>query len=57
MELRIFVLSKNVKIMEIVMIKKLGCGPCKAFEPIVKVEAEKRSLGFRHICKKICPKK
>ena len=40
MELRIFVLSKNVKIMEIVMIKKLGCGPCKTFEPIVKAEAE-----------------
>ena len=30
--------------MEIVMIKKVGCGPCKTFEPIVKAEAEKYSL-------------
>ena len=55
MELRIFVLSKNVKIMEIVMIKKLGCGPCKTFEPIVKAEAEKRSLGFRHVMQEDMP--
>lgn len=41
--------------MEIVMIKKQGCGPCKSFEPTVKKEAEKRSLGFRHIMQEDMP--
>ena len=41
--------------MEIVMIKKLGCGPCKTFEPVVKAEAEKRSLSFRHIMQEDMP--
>ena len=41
--------------MEIVMIKKLGCGPCKTFEPTVKDEAEKRNLGFRHIMQEDMP--
>lgn len=41
--------------MEIVMIKKLGCGPCKTFEPLVRKEAEKRSLGFRHIMQEDMP--
>lgn len=41
--------------MEIVMIKKLGCGPCKKFDPIVKAEAEKRSIGFRHIMQEDMP--
>ena len=35
--------------MEIVMIKKKGCMPCKEFEPIVKKTTEEYSLGFRTI--------
>ena len=35
--------------MEIVMIKKKGCMPCKEFEPVVKRTAEEYSLGFRTI--------
>tara|TARA_B100000965_G_scaffold51018_1_gene37895 strand:+ start:667 stop:951 length:285 start_codon:yes stop_codon:yes gene_type:complete len=53
--LRIFARIENINIMEIVMIKKLGCGPCKTFEPIVKAEAKKRSLGFRHIMQEDMP--
>tara|TARA_B100002051_G_C16638723_1_gene587392 strand:- start:891 stop:1139 length:249 start_codon:yes stop_codon:yes gene_type:complete len=41
--------------MEIVMIKKVGCSPCKKFEPIVKKEAEKHSLGFRRIMQEDMP--
>ena len=33
--------------MEIVMIKKLGCGPCKMYEPRIKEVAEKNKLEFR----------
>jgi len=35
--------------MEIVMVKKVGCTPCKMFEPTVKEIAEKRALNFRTI--------
>ena len=37
------------------MIKKVGCSPCKKFEPIVKKEAEKHSLGFRRIMQEDMP--
>ena len=33
--------------MEIVMIKKLGCGHCKMYEPRIKEVAEKNKLEFR----------
>ena len=35
--------------MEIVMIKKLGCGPCKMYEPYIKEIAQKNNLKFRTI--------
>ena len=35
--------------MEIVMIKKRGCGPCKIFEPTIKDAALKNSLNFRTV--------
>ena len=43
--------------MEIVMIKKKGCMPCKKFEPFVKETAEKNSLGFRTIMGESMPEK
>ena len=35
--------------MEIVMIKKNGCMPCKKFMPIVKEYAKKNNLNFRTV--------
>ena len=35
--------------MEIIMIKKKGCGPCKTFEPTIKSFALKNSLSFRTV--------
>ena len=35
--------------MEIVMIKKKGCNPCKLFQPIIKKLSEKNNLHFRTI--------
>ena len=35
--------------MEIVMIKKQGCGPCKMYEPRIKEVAKKNNLKFRTI--------
>ena len=35
--------------MEIVMIKKHGCGPCKMYEPRIKEVAKKNNLEFRTI--------
>lgn len=43
--------------MEIVMIKKKGCQPCKKFEPFVKETAIKNSLGFRTIMGETMPEK
>lgn len=43
--------------MEIVMIKKKGCMPCKKFEPFVKETAEKNSIGFRTIMGESMPEK
>ena len=34
---------------ELVMIKMLGCGPCKYIEPVAKDIAEKNSFKFRII--------
>ena len=35
--------------MEIVMIKKLGCGPCKMYEPRINEVAKINNLEFRTI--------
>ena len=43
--------------MEIVMIKKKGCMPCKEFEPTVKKIAQNYSLGFRTIMGEGMPEK
>ena len=43
--------------MEIVMIKKKGCMPCKEFEPTVKKITQNYSLGFRTIMGEGMPEK
>ena len=43
--------------MEIIMIKKKGCQPCKIFEPFVKEQANKYSLGFRTLMGETMPEK
>ena len=43
--------------MEIVMIKKHGCGPCKMYEPRIKEVAIKNNLEFRTIQAEEMPKK
>ena len=41
---------------ELVMIKMLGCGPCRHIEPIAKKLAEERNFKFRTIVGQDMPK-
>ncbi|MGB0136771.1 MAG: hypothetical protein ACON34_11795 [Flavobacteriales bacterium] len=41
--------------MEIIMIKKQGCMPCKQFEPTAQQLAEGKNLGFRSIMMETMP--
>ena len=43
--------------MEIVMIKKQGCMPCKKFEPVVNKLAESKNISFRTIMAEKMPEK
>tara|TARA_Y100001933_G_C18573463_1_gene386663 strand:+ start:182 stop:427 length:246 start_codon:yes stop_codon:yes gene_type:complete len=43
--------------MEIVMIKKKGCMPCKNFEPIVHEIANNQNISFRTIMAEKMPEK
>ena len=43
--------------MEIVMIKKHGCGPCKMYEPTIKNVSELNNLNFRTIQAEDMPEK
>ena len=43
--------------MEIVMIKKKGCMPCKVYEPIVKKNAELNKINFRTVQAEDMPEK
>jgi hypothetical protein len=42
--------------MEIVMIKKQGCMPCKMFEPTIKEYVGEKGIGFRTIQMEDMPK-
>lgn len=43
--------------MEIVMIKKNGCMPCKLYEPIVKKIAELNKINFKSVQAEDMPEK
>ena len=43
--------------MEIVMIKKHGCGPCKMYEPTIKKISKLNGLNFRTIKVEDMPEK
>ena len=35
--------------MELIMVKKMGCMPCKEFEPFAEKRAKEETLSFRTI--------
>ena len=43
--------------MELIMVKKMGCMPCKEFEPFAEKRAKEETLSFRTIMGEDMPEK
>lgn len=43
--------------MELIMVKKMGCMPCKQFEPFAEKRAKEEALSFRSIMGEDMPEK